>query len=238
MALPRCKNLAFDCLFAILAEVPGHSSSILPSHECDKHSSLRDHEAVDAVIQDIQHSDEAAAVDPVEAATVVATQWAQQVELNLGADVHTPNLLVKLVLLSFTRHPVELHTALLEGPELQSCREQMKEHPCKLDCGALVFVEPFQYTIAIDAAIRHEGRLAVHHVITSERFEPNIMQAVRGLKSRLNVRVRSKQTIFEPHAVEVVRTFLNVPERALRSIASVTHSTTSDAYGFPNPRTV
>ena len=35
--------------------------------------------------------------------------------------------------------------------------------PCQLDYGALVFVEPFQYYVAIEAAMRHQGQLAVHH---------------------------------------------------------------------------
>jgi hypothetical protein len=91
--------------------------------------------------------------------------------------------------------------------------------------------------VAIEAAMRQQGCLAVHHVITSERFEPDVMQAVSGLKSRLNVRLKSKQTIVQPLEVEVVRTFLDVPEHSVRSIASVTHST-RDAHGGRNPRTL
>ena len=59
----------------------------------------------------------------------------------------------------------------------------MKLLPRQLDGGALVFVEPFQYTVAIDAAMRHQGQLGPHHVITSERFEPNVMEAHPELKS-------------------------------------------------------
>ena len=73
-------------------------------------------------------------------------------------------------------------------------------------------------------------RLGDHHVITSERCEPNVMQAVRGLRARLNVRVRSKQTILQPLEVPVVRTFLDVPDRLLRNIASVNQSDTTDAH--------
>lgn len=51
------------------------------------------------------------------------------------------------------------------------------------------------------------------------------MQVVHGLRSRLNVRLRSKQIIVEPLEIEVVRTFLDVPDWSLRSIASVTHNT-------------
>jgi len=244
LTLPRCKEGKEGCYLALLVERPLHSS-IPPLQEYEKQPSLvrAVHQAVDAsssVIHNVQHSDEAATVDPAEAAATVAEQWAQQVELNLGAgstDLHAPGLLLKLMLLSFNRHPVEFHTALLEGPELQSCRELMQGLPCKLDTGTLVFVEPFQYNVAIGAAMRHQGHLAVHHVITSERFEPNVMQAIRGLKSRLNVRVRSKQTILQPLQVQVVRTFLDVPDRSLRSVASVTHSTT-DAHGGRNHRTL
>jgi len=59
----------------------------------------------------------------------------------------------------------------------------MKLLPRQLDGGALVFVEPFQYTVAIDAAMKHQGQLGPHHVITSERFEPNVMEAHPELKS-------------------------------------------------------
>ena len=44
-----------------------------------------------------------------------------------------PGLLMRLILLSFTRHPVAFHTALLEGPGLQSCREQMQGLPTAVE---------------------------------------------------------------------------------------------------------
>ena len=60
------------------------------------------------------------------------------------------------------------------------------------------------------------------------------MQVVHGLRSRLNVHLRSKQIIVEPLEIEVVRTFLDVPDRSLRSIASVTHSTRR-SWGWKSP---
>jgi len=238
LTLPRCKEGRDGCYLAFLVWQPLHSLSIFPFQKDDQQPShLQAHAPV---IQYVQHPDEAAAVDPAEAAAIVAEQWAQQAELNLGAfstSLQPPGQLFRLILLAFTRHPVEFQTALLEGPELQSCREQMQGLPCRLDSGTFVFLEPFQYHVAIDAAMRQQVRLTVHHVITSERFEPSIMQAVHGLRSRLNVRLRGKQTILEPLEVKVSRTFLNVPDRSLRSIASVTHSTT-DVHGGRNHRTV
>ena len=41
---------------------------------------------------------------------------------------------------------------------------------------------------ASETAMRNGKRLAAHHVITTERFEKSIMQAVGGLKSRKKVR--------------------------------------------------
>ena len=66
-----------------------------------------------SVIQDVQHSDAAARIDPAEAAAVVAEQWTQQAELNLGASstyLQLPGLLLRLILLQFTRNPIEFHT--------------------------------------------------------------------------------------------------------------------------------
>ena len=86
-------------------------------------------------------------------------------------------LLLKILLLQFTRHPIELPTALLEGPELQSCRDEMQGRrlACQLDCGALVFVEPFQYNFAIDAAMRHSGgRLGASRAIGSEKVNASV----------------------------------------------------------------
>lgn len=244
LTLPGFKEGKEGCYLAFLAEGPSHSPRLFPFQTDEQTGPVHAHQLIDArasVIQDVQHSDEAAAsVDPAEAAALVAEQWAQRVELNVGAassDSQMPGLLSRLLLLSFTRHPAEFHTTLLEGSDLASCREQMRGLPCRLDAGALVFVEPFQYTVAIEAAMRHQGHLAAYHVITSERFEPDVMQAVRGLKSRSNVRLRSKQTILQPFEVQVVRTFLDVPDRCLRSWASVTHSTT-DAHGGRNHRTL
>jgi len=244
LMLPPCKATREGCYLARLVEQPLHSSGICPLQGDEQQPwPGRVHQPVAAtspVIQIVQHPDEAAAVDPGEAAAVVEEQWAQQAQLNVGASSsysQPPGLLLRLMLLDFSRHPAEFHTALLEGPELHSCREQMQGLPCKLDSGTLVFLEPFQYNVAIDAAMREHGHLTVHQVITSERFESNIMQAVRGLRSRLNVRLRKKQVILQPLEVEVARTFLDVPDRSLRNIASVTHSTT-DAHGGRNPRIV
>ena len=238
LTLPHANGSYDECYLATLINEPLQSYSILTSRMDEAQTLLdRDHQTIDesvSVIQDVRHFDEAAAVDPGEAAALVAEQWTQHVELNLSSG-STPGLLMRLMVLSFTRHPAEFHTRLLHGPELKTCREQMQGLPCRLDSGALIFVEPFQYNVAIDAAMSRCGRLAVYHVITSERFEPHIMSAVRGLASRLNVRVRSKQTIFQPWEVDVVRTFLDVPDRSLRSIDSVTHSTT-DAHGIENHR--
>jgi len=232
LTLPNCWGDRFEqCYLAFLTGEP--SASLPVRDEADVYY---------PVIQEVQHPDEPAeAIDPAEAAVVVAEQWTQRVQLNLGASSSRgsddPGLLLSLMLLDFSRHPMEFQKALLEGPELASCREQMRGHPCRLDSGTFVFVEPFQYNIAIEAAMRHRERLTAHHVITSERFEPDVMRAVNGLRSRLDVRVKQRMTIYEPLQVEEVRTFLDVPARALRSIASVTHSTT-DAHGGRNHRTV
>jgi len=238
LTLPRCKEGREGCYLAFLGG-PSHAPSTALLQE-EERQPKQVQQVVDEVIQEVHHLDEAVAMEPAEAAAVVATQWAQQVELNLGAsstDFQTPGLLLKLLLLTFSRHPIDFQAALLEGPELQSCREQMQGLSCKLDCGALVFVEKFQYQVAIEAAFKQTGRLTAMHVITSERFEPNVMQATRGLRSRLNIRVKRKQTVLQPLEVQVKRTFLHVPDVALRSIASVTHSTT-DAHGCQNPRTL
>ena len=69
--------------------------------------------------------------------------------------------------------------------------------------------EPHLYDLRFELVGRWEspGRggvwLSTHHVITSERFEPIIMQAVGGLRSRLNVRLRSKRTATDGRSMEM-----------------------------------
>jgi len=196
------------------------------------------------VIQYIAHSQEAAGMPAAEAAAVVHEQWAQQVELNVGARSFGSTgeelvLCQRIMLLDFKRHPSEFVTRLCEGPELHSCRERMQDQnlSCQLEGKAFIFVEPFQYDFAVSAAIEYtQSNLRAHHVITSEHFEPKVMQAVRTLPSRSNVRLRGEPTcLLGPAELKAEKTFLTVPQRVLRSAASVTQSTT-EVHGAQNPR--
>ena len=88
------------------------------------------------------------------------------------------------MLLSFSWHPPEFRQILLEGPALQTCRDQMQELPCQLDSGALVFLEPFQYNVAIGAAMRHQGQLAVLHKLRGISGGMQVLQRVRRAKEQ------------------------------------------------------
>jgi len=205
-------------------------------------------ENAEPVIENVPHAEPAASISPEEAELVVSTQWADHVEMNLGAAPSQSDVGAsirfelssrdRILLLELWRHPQEYVTALRENVELQACRENLHSVGLhfQLPSQAFIFVEPFQYRVAENAAMTHmNGSLRANHIISSQRFEPAVMRVLSSLRSRLNARLRRTTTVLQPHEPQVFRTFLHVPERLLRNAASVTQSS-SEVHGASNPR--
>lgn len=143
----------------------------------------------------------------------------------------------KLYLLEFARHPFSFQAALLDGPELKTCREKMGQagQSCELPCGAKVFVHAREYALAL--AMLSSRELRPYHVVVSSDMESLVMEAVGKIPCRSKVKLRSRETVYEPHDVHIRNTFLTGPERVLRNTESVTNSTTEAHRGL-NPRRV
>lgn len=200
------------------------------------------------VIETLVHEEPAARISAKEAAQVADEQLATWTQHNAGACValeahRSPcaeQTFDSILLLRFTRHPNEFERCLHEGPELEPVRASLKEADLspRLACGASIFVYPEEYAAA-KRAIAKES-LRPFHIVVSQAFFPLVREAVSSLASRLDVRLRSAQTIAytSGHSsddfVVVEKTFLGIP-RMLREPGSVVQST-AEAHGAPNPR--
>jgi len=141
----------------------------------------------------------------------------------------------KIFLITYRRFPDVFRAAILEGLELQSCRDGLRRvtFPIELGCGAKVLVHPYEYNFAL--RLVGDYSLGKQHVIVSGAFDDSLGRLVSQLPSRANVRERVREVLFCPHAWRVSRTFVDVSHRAVRAVGSVTNSTTV-AHGGCNPR--
>lgn len=139
-----------------------------------------------------------------------------------------------LVLLEVTRHPSDFKAALLEGPELQNCRDRMATCGLQyeLACGAKAFVHVHEYPLVVCL----ERELSIYHVVVSEDLENCATEAIKKLPCRSKVRIRKREVIYKPPS-EVRHTFIHVSERAERNATSVIQSSGS-AHAGVNPRRV
>jgi len=118
---------------------------------------------------------------------------------NFGDTVH---------ILQVTRAPNELRHALHHGRELESIRVQSEEagHSCVLASGASIFLYPQQYTAM--QVIVSQLQLKPHFLV-NEAFLPLVLEAIRSIPSKANVRPRPARFLAlvddEGHKVCVVK---------------------------------
>eukprot|EP00444_Apocalathium_aciculiferum_P069655 CAMPEP_0183573686 /NCGR_PEP_ID=MMETSP0371-20130417/131609_1 /TAXON_ID=268820 /ORGANISM="Peridinium aciculiferum, Strain PAER-2" /LENGTH=227 /DNA_ID=CAMNT_0025783689 /DNA_START=12 /DNA_END=695 /DNA_ORIENTATION=+ len=106
-------------------------------------------------------------------------------------------LSVTVILLHFSRSPEAFRVALMEGPELQPCRQALTDaaKDAKLESGAKAFVRPEHYD-AMCEAIHSTGRkLYTSHVLVAEEFEHLVLDAVDCLPSSEGVRRRDRENL-------------------------------------------
>lgn len=188
----------------------------------------------EALIMDIHHDEEPARIDESQAAEAEDEVWAQRVQMNVSVALqeYLPN---KIFLITYRRFPDLFRAAILEGLELQSCRDGLRRvtFPIELGCGAKVLVQPYEYNFAMGMV--GDYSLGKQHVIVSGAFDDSLSRLVSQLPSRANVRERERKVLFCPHEWRVNRTFVDISNRAVRAMGSVTNSTTV-AHGGCNPR--
>jgi len=97
--------------------------------------------------------------------------------------------------LTCSRHPPELRRALLGGPYLKSCREELAKHGFspELPCGAKVFVKPEHFESVVDEVIDRE--LKPYHIVASDDFMILVDTAIKTLPSKSQVRVKSEEQL-------------------------------------------
>merc|ERR1712061_566633 len=97
--------------------------------------------------------------------------------------------------LTCSRHPPELREVLLEGPHLESCREELARHGFvpQLRCGAKVFVKPEHFESVVDEVMARE--LKPYHIVVSDDFVDLVDTAIKTLRSRLQVRVKGREQL-------------------------------------------
>lgn len=214
-------------------------------------------------IQVCEHAEPAQVADPSDDA-VCDVIWAQQVEPRIHAaplpdigeaqaapetdeelpvseesEAPSPAEMDKILLLKVSRCGPALQEALHNGRYLDELRTTMaaKGLPCKLPCGASVFVYPNQYDQIFSVLPKHD--LRPHHILVNEAFLPLVFEALGNLPSKLNVHPREKKMLaYVPDHTEatpfvVEKTFINTCPRRLSD--TITQST-SEFHRAPNPR--
>lgn len=162
-------------------------------------------------------------------------------------DVPKRTGFAKIVLLHVTRHPPALESALAQHRNLCAVRQALATAGLEYigQTGAKVFVLPEEHSSATrscyEMAASRGHNLGPQHIIVSEQFLPQVMEVMKSLRHKDNVRVKSKQTIVYVvndgnHLATLVtrRTFLQA-EYGTRDTKSVSNSTTV-AHGAKNPR--
>ena len=111
-----------------------------------------------------------------------------------------------LVLFKLTRTPRELWDALEAHKEIRQVLAAMsangQEH--RLQSGAMVYVHPHERSLAESIIARSGVELRFHHIIASEDLVAVISNAVAGIPSRKNVRVRDQTRLcLQPMSIAV-----------------------------------
>jgi len=107
--------------------------------------------------------------------------------------------------LQYSRHPPAFHKVLLEGAQLRPCREALAKNnydPEQRPSGAKVFVQPEYFE---DVAAAAKGMdLKPFHVLASEEFVDLVEAAVHSLRSREQVREKSRSEVQVPLSSKLV----------------------------------
>jgi len=109
----------------------------------------------------------------------------------------SPDAMEDLYLISFTRCPREFRAGLLEGPQLQDCRDAMglAGLSTELETGTKIFCKPGLYSAARKAIQRFEEDLRPYHVIVTKEFRPLVMQIVKAFPRSLKVKCKEEAVI-------------------------------------------
>merc|ERR1712232_1467047 len=153
---------------------------------------------------------------------------------------HKPWEPSKVHLITFTRSPPSLFSALHKGRELDCVRVTASQHgqSCRLPSGASIFVYPQHYE-GVKKLTSGLGLLP-YHAIVCEAFLPLVYAEIAKLRSKDNVRIRKLQKVaLVDSSDEVIcflqQTFMHTSDS--REITSVEGAqSTSQARGIPNPR--
>merc|ERR1719379_430425 len=109
----------------------------------------------------------------------------------------SPDAMEDLYMISFTRCPREFRAGLLEGPQLQDCRESMSLAglSTELETGTKIFCKPGLYNAARKAIERFEESLRPYHVIVTAEFRPLVTQVVKAFPRALKVKLKDETVI-------------------------------------------
>jgi len=137
------------------------------------------------VIDEVEHMEPAEQISPAETKKIVAIQEADFVSRNFGSGP-VPEPLEKVLLLQLNRVPADLVSALTKGLALDSVRTEMQEEKCSfvLESGAFVFVKPWQYPSALQAAKDIVGLqgLKSSHIVFGASVEHLLQEAINEVR--------------------------------------------------------
>jgi len=140
--------------------------------------------------------------------------------LDIGDQSYTTgsSLPYPIYLLEFARSPKAFLEAVLESPELETCRDglQSEDFDVVLGCGAKVLVGADVYEAVIEAT--KGWNLKPRHVIVSAEFEPHLMSALADVGVGV---VPNSRSVLPPPPSIVKRTFIEIS--LLSSLRSAPH---------------
>jgi len=150
------------------------------------------------VIQEVTHdmNDPPAEVLEEEAVEIVSASYAQHIEVQIGqghvgavedaSEVNEQNYM-----LIYAHHPAEFLYALMEGPPLKHCRDNLAAvgHSSLLpQSGAKVVVRPHQWQSVMTVL---QGRdLGPYHVIVAAEFEHLVEESILSIRCKRRPRVK------------------------------------------------
>ena len=164
---------------------------------------------------------EAQPLDPeIAQIAAIATSGNDQVARNaMGSLSQLGFEEVKIVMLKFSRSDHRFLGALLEGEELQACRDALQEagHQVVHASGAKIFVRPQHYQAVCERIQADEMRLFTSHVLVAEEFEDLVQAAVARIPSTRRGQASSSELAITSDrlqsdlTVESRSTFLHIP---------------------------
>lgn len=97
--------------------------------------------------------------------------------------------------LEFSRTPKSFHEALDESTILKNCHDTIKSHGlrCKLESGTRLYVMPDQLSETLRAVA--DLKLQSRHVVASDRFAQEVVQAIASIKDSEQVREKKRQRV-------------------------------------------